>query len=263
MRRASFRAHLSRGLLRRPAGLIGVGLAGLAIGLTAACGGAEPSAGSVPSLRSPEPAASHRGDISPRRLTGNTDTPDSTPTPTRTPTPTPTITMTPLPQPSKTYPAPEMPKEPKETDPELDRITYRLKTIVWASAGEVEEKQTTSTCSKSENDIIRVGSYKFTCDVKLSGVQTRFDISATVKESEVKWTWTADELPVTEKKAVYEATRQAFRPARVTCDVVDLELVKVGAQTGLTCWVTDVYNKQVSYRGKLLPTGALAFSPDA
>ncbi|MET9023197.1 hypothetical protein ABZV93_24800 [Actinopolymorpha sp. NPDC004070] len=255
---------------RRPLGLAGVlrllrvgGLAGLALGVTVGCGPLDAltnATGSTDS-RTPEPrSTAQRGDTSLRKLTSATDTPK--PTPTRTPTPTPTVTLTPLPRPTSTYPAPKLPPPPKDEAPELERIKYKLETVVWASAGEVDQKGTRSSCSKSENDIIALGTYKFTCDVKLDDVQTRFAITATVKRSEVNWGWSAAKLPVAEKKAVYEATRQAFRPARVTCDVTDLEAVEVGTRTGLTCWVTDVYNENVTYHGKLLPNGALAFQPD-
>ncbi|SDS71235.1 hypothetical protein [Actinopolymorpha singaporensis] len=252
-------ARLRRTL--RPAAL--VGLAGLALGVTVGCGplGALTNSADSARSRTPEPSSTaHPGDISLRKLTSATDTPK--PTPTKTPTPTPTVTLTPLPRPTSTYPAPKLPPAPKDEAPELERIRYKLETIVWASAGEVDEKGTKSTCSKSEDDIVALGTYKFTCDVRLDDVQTRFAITATVKKSEVNWGWSAAKLPVTEKKAVYEATRQAFRPARVTCDVTDLEAVEVGTSSGLTCWVTDVYNDSVTYHGKLLPNGALAFEPD-
>ncbi len=251
--------------LSRLAGLVAV--AGLALGVTVGCGPVAALTGSADSdgaaaSRTPEPSSTaQRGDTSLRKLTGATDSPR--PTPTTSPTPTPKVTLTPLPRPTSTYPAPKLPAAPKDEAPELERIRYKLETIVWAAAGEVDEKATKSSCSKSENDIIALGTYKFTCDVKLDDVSTRFAITATVKKSEVNWGWTADKLPVTEKKAVYEATRQAFRPARVTCDVTDLEAVEVGTSSGLTCWVTDVYNERVTYHGKLLPNGALAFEPDS
>ncbi|GAA2758503.1 hypothetical protein [Actinopolymorpha rutila] len=252
-------ARLRRTL--RPAAL--VGLACLALGVTVGCGplGALTNANGSAASRTPEPSSTaQRGDTSLRKLTGATDTPK--PTPTKTPTPTPTVTLTPLPRPTRTYPAPKLPPRPKDEAPELERIRYKLETIVWASAGEVDEKGTKSTCSKSEEDIIALGTYKFTCDVRLDNVKTRFAITATVKKSEVNWGWSAAKLPVTEKKAVYEATRQAFRPARVTCDVTDLEAVEVGTRSALTCWITDVYNERVTYHGKLLPNGALVFEPD-
>ncbi|MFD2081431.1 hypothetical protein SAMN05421678_10673 [Actinopolymorpha cephalotaxi] len=260
-RRSAWQRRSSRP--RRSFGL--AGLAVLALGVTAGCGplGALTDSNDSAASRTPEPSSTaQRGDISLRKLTDATGTPRPAPTRTATPTPSPTVTLTPLPRPTSTYPAPKLPSPPKDAAPELERIRYRLETIVWASAGEVDEKGTKSSCSKSEDDIIALGTYKFTCDVRLDDVRTTFAITATVKESEVNWGWSAAKLPVTEKKAVYEATRQAFRPARVTCDITDLEAVEVGTRTGLTCWVTDVYNERVTYHGKLLPNGALAFEPD-
>ncbi|WP_026256998.1 hypothetical protein [Actinopolymorpha alba] len=245
--------------------LLGAGLAALCALVTASCGRLDPTAGVGPSVHPPTPqpsASRHKGDISPRRVAHPTSSQTAT---TRTPTatPTPTVTLTPLPQPAETYAAPKMPAPPKDSEPELVRIRYALKKIVWSAVGEVNEDKTSSSCTRSNNDLVRIGDYDFTCDVKFKGVRTRFKVTAEVKTSKVDWRWSAAELPVSESKAVYEVTRQAFKPARATCDLVDLELVKVGTQTGITCWVTDIYNERLAYRGKLLTDGAIAFRPDS
>jgi hypothetical protein len=156
-----------------------------------------------------------------------------------------------------------MPKGPEKADPELSHIKYKLRTIVWNSAGVVDPKTTKVTCDVDEDDIIKIGTYDFGCRVTLWGSTTKFKVKAKVNESDVEWSWTATALPVSEQKAVYEATRQGFKPARVTCDIVGMKLVTVGVRDGFTCWVTDVYNENIPYRGELLPNGALAFRPDS
>ena len=239
---------------------IAVGLIAAVVGVVTACGATGPVA-NLPRLDG-APSTPHKGDISPRRVAQPLK-PGDPKAATKTATPTPTVTLTPLPQPDQTYAAPKMPEGPSKSDPELDHIAYQLKRVVWASAGVVDPKTTKASCSKSENDIIQVGSYTFTCDVTLWGSSTRFQVKAKVNRSDVAWSWSAAKLPVSEDKAIHEATRQAFKPARVTCDVIDLELVSVGTRTGLSCWVTDIYNKSTVYRGELLPDGSLAFRPDS
>jgi hypothetical protein len=203
----------------------------------------------------------HRGDISPRRVAEPEIEPRAaTPGATKA-GPTPTVTLSPLPQPRKTFDTPRMPNAPSKTDTELMRIAYQLKTVVWESSGIVDPKTTKARCTKSADEIIQVGRYAFTCDVSLWGSSTEFKVRAKVNRSAVEWSWSAKRLPVSEDKAVHEATRQSFKPARVTCDVTKLELVEVGVERGLTCWVTDVYNKSTPYYGELLPDGALAFRP--
>ena len=203
----------------------------------------------------------HRGDISPRRVAEpDLEAKAATPGVTKA-GPTPTVTLSPLPQPQKTFVTPRMPKAPSKTDTELMRIAYQLKTVIWESSGIVDPETTKAQCTKSADEIIKVGRYVFSCDVSLWSSSTEFKIRAKVNRSDVEWSWSADKLPVSEDKAVHEATRQSFKPARVTCDVIKLELVEVGVPNGLTCWVTDVYNKSTPYRGELLPDGALAFRP--
>jgi hypothetical protein len=205
----------------------------------------------------------HKGDTSPRRVAQPVPSTPASAKPTKRKSPVPTVTLSPLPQPEKTFATPQMPKAPAKSDAELTRIAYQLKTEVWKSAGVVDPKTTKANCTVSENDIIQVGTYDFTCDVSLWGSSTRFGVRAKVTRSEVEASWTAKRLPVSEEKAIYEATRQSFKPARVTCDIIGLELVEVGNQNAFTCWVTDVYNESVTYRGELLPTGALAFRPES
>ncbi len=236
-------------------------LAGLLAPVLAACG-SNPTA-HLPSLTGDE-GPSHKGDISPRRVAQPLPNGNLRPgSRRRTTTPLPKVTMTPLPQPDETFATPKMPEPPAKSDPELSRITYELKRVVWGAAGVVDPKTTKAKCSKGENDIIQVGSYQFSCDVTLWGSSTRFNVRAKVNRSDVAWSWSAARLPVSEDKAVYEATRQSFKPAKVTCDVIKLDLVEVGTREGVTCWVTDVFNKQQTYHGELLPDGALAFTTDS
>jgi hypothetical protein len=178
------------------------------------------------------------------------------------------VTLKALEQPKSVYPDPKFPAAPKDSASELDRIEYLLARVAWSSAG-VVHKDADTKCDISESKLIKVGTYKFDCTVSTSGVKPRFKVTAKVTSKQLKLDWRASWLPVSEDKAVYEATRQAFRPARVTCDIVDVELVRVDKSDGLTCWVTDTHNKRTTYHGKLVltknesgdPKFVLAFKP--
>lgn len=160
--------------------------------------------------------------------------------------------------PEEPYPAPDFPDPPAADSPELDRIEYVLKKVAWTSAGFVGE-DTESDCSIDEDELIDTGTYDFTCSVSFAETTTTFDVHAEVQSKQVPWEYHVKKLPISEEKAVYEATRQAYKPAIVTCDIVDTELVRVGQESGLTCWVTDINDERSSYRGELQEDGTLAF----
>jgi hypothetical protein len=179
-----------------------------------------------------------------------------------------TVTLKALEQPKSVYPDPRFPAAPKDSASELDRIEYLLARVAWSSAG-IVQKDAETDCDIAESKLIKVGEYNFDCTVSTSGVKPTFKVAANVTSKKLKLSWRASWLPVSEDKAVYEATRQAFRPARVTCDIVDVELVRVDKSDGLTCWVTDTHNKRTTYHGKLVltknesgdPKFVLAFEP--
>ncbi|GAB3401846.1 hypothetical protein [Flindersiella endophytica] len=164
-----------------------------------------------------------------------------------------TVTLKALEQPADGYPDPKYPSPPKDSAAELDRIEYLLAKVAWSSAG-VVDKGSETDCDIAESKLIKVGTYKFDCTVATSGVKPTFKVTAKVSSKQLKLDWRASWLPVSEDKAVYEATRQAFRPARVTCDIVDIELVRVDKSDGVTCWVTDTHNKRTTYHGELMLT---------
>jgi hypothetical protein len=246
------RAHIRR--------VASVGLLLVVLALVTGCLQASGSELRLPPSKSG--STPHKGDTSPRRVAQPVPSEPASAEPTKSASAVPTVTMSPLPQPTKTFATPQLPKAPAKSDTELSRIAYQLKTEVWTSAGVVDPKTTKADCNVSENDIIRVGTYDFTCDVSLWASSTRFSVHAKVSRSEVQARWTAKRLPVSEQKAIYEATRQSFKPARVTCDIIGLELVEVGNRNAFTCWVTDIYNEAVTYKGELLQAGALAFRPE-
>ncbi|REF37818.1 hypothetical protein [Thermasporomyces composti] len=234
----------------------------LIVGVAAACGGSKLSADIAAPIELPRATPLPKEPPPPPLSPVRTVTPEPSASATTT-TPRPAASLSPLPQPSETYPTPKMPKGPDKADPELSHIKYKLRTIVWNSAGVVDPKTTKVTCDVDEDDIIKIGTYDFSCRVTLWGSTTKFKVKAKVDESEVTWSWTATALPVSEQKAVYEATRQGWKPARVTCDIVGMKLVTVGVRDGFTCWVTNVLNESIPYRGELLPNGALAFRSDS
>jgi hypothetical protein len=161
------------------------------------------------------------------------------------------ISLAALEQPKEEYPDPKFPTAPKEDSAELERLEYALAKIAWTSAGLVDKKAKTD-CDISEAKLIKVGTYNFGCEVSASGVKSTFKLTAKVTKDKLSWSWRAPWLPISEEKAVYEATRQSFKPARVTCDIVGVELVRVDKSEGLTCWVTDTTNKRTTYHGELV-----------
>lgn len=161
------------------------------------------------------------------------------------------IKLAALDQPTERFADPKLPPKPKDDAAELERLEYELDLVAWKSAG-VVDKKAKEDCDISEAKLIKVGSYNFGCTITTSGVNVSFKVRAKVTKSKLDWSWRAPWLPVSEEKAVYEATRQAFRPARVTCDIVGVELVRVDKRDGLTCWVTDTQNKRTTYHGELV-----------
>lgn len=184
------------------------------------------------------------------------------PSPTPTPTPTPSPTLEELDTADTPFPTPSFPDPPGKSSAELDRIGYQLRKVAWTSAGYVDP-DTDTDCSVSEDDLIETGSYDFTCTVSFDDVKTSFAVTAKVKEKKVYWDYSAKKLPVSEKKATYELTRQAFEPARATCNLVGTEPVRVGDKKALRCWVTTADNTETTYEGELVPDGSLIFRPDS
>jgi hypothetical protein len=163
----------------------------------------------------------------------------------------------PLDVPDEPYPKPKFPDPPPDDSDELDRIEFQLKKVAWTSAGFVAKAE--EDCTIDADELMSVGEYNFDCSVSFADVTTKFAVTAVVKDKAVNWKYSVKKLPISEEKAVYEATRQSYKPAMVTCDIVDVEPVRVGQESGLTCWVTDVTDNRSSYRGLLEEDGTLAF----
>lgn len=169
-----------------------------------------------------------------------------------------TVRLTALEQPDKEFGKPKLPEKPAEDSDELTHIVYLLESSSWTAAGMVDEEHTETDCSISSSELTQEGSYDFGCTVSLAGAKIEYDVTAEVKDKKVPITLDTEKLPVSEEKAVHEATRQSFKPARVTCDIVGVEAIRVGKQDGFTCWVTDVENQRTTYFGEVMEDGQLA-----
>lgn len=170
--------------------------------------------------------------------------------------------LSPAEQPDKPFPKPDFPEGPEEAAPELERLEFELAKVVWTASGVVDTDADTD-CDIEAATLIKVGEYDFDCSVTSSGVTVDMAVHAEVTSDRMRWEFRVSRLPVSETKAVYEATRQSFKPARVTCDIVGVELVRVSKSDGVTCWVTDVHNERTTYHGKLLSdeSSPLVFEP--
>lgn len=250
------------GLGRTAAALVAVGLLGLAAG----CGGVNASTDAGPSVEE-----HGTGDTSPGQLI-RVGEEASIPEKDRPAAPKQSLPDGPdesaeekdevrlqaLEQPSEEFPKPKLPKEPAEDSDELTHIVYLLETSAWTAAGVVDE-DTETDCAIDSSDLVQEGKYDFGCEVSFSsGASVDYDVVAEVKDKKVLTTLDTESLPVSEEKAVHEATRQSYKPARVTCDILDVETVRVGKHDGFTCWVTDVENNRTAYQGEILEDGQLA-----
>lgn len=165
-----------------------------------------------------------------------------------------------LKQPKKAFPVPDLPSAPDEESAELTRIEHELEKLAWTAAGIVEDEPDTS-CTEDEDTLTEEGDYDFSCTVTVSGQPVEFDIAAEVTDTEVQWEWTAARFAVSEKKVRYEAVRQSFKPGRVTCNFVGVQLVRIGTVDAIRCWVTRPDGDQMTYYGELLRDGSLVFRP--
>jgi hypothetical protein len=194
-------------------------------------------------------------------LVGCGGSPDAAPTASPTPSPTPSAaaSLLPMVQPTKPYGLPTMPAKPANAD-ELTMIGYGLERVVWASAGVVDPKTKVSCATTNAKLVVDKAALRFGCVVSAGGVKTTFAVASTTGAEKISWHFTVARLPVTEKKVVYEASRQAYRPARVTCDIEDTELVTLGDPNAITCWVAQPDNTSVTYHGGVDDSGVITFA---
>jgi hypothetical protein len=162
-------------------------------------------------------------------------------------------------QPTKPYGLPKMPAKPANAD-ELTSIGYGVERIVWASAGVVDPKTAVTCTTTNAKLVVDKAALRFDCVVTAGGVRTTFAITSKTGADKISWDFTVARLPVTEKKVAYEASRQAFKPARVTCDIDGTELVPLGDPNAITCWVAQPDNTSVTYRGGLDDSGVITFA---
>lgn len=162
-------------------------------------------------------------------------------------------------QPAKPYPLPSMPAKPAKAD-ELTLIGYGVERVVWASAGVVDPKTTIACGTTNAKLVVEKAALQFDCVVTASGVRTTIAISSTTGAKHINWDLRLARLPVTEKKVEYEMSRQAFKPARITCYVDGTELVPLGDPSAITCWVAQTDNTSVRYHGGLDDSGVITLT---
>lgn len=165
-----------------------------------------------------------------------------------------------LKQPKKPFPVPDLPGAPDEESAELTRIEHELENLARTAAGLVEDEPDTE-CSEDEDTLTEEGEYDFSCTVTVSDQPVEFDVFAEVTDTEVQWEWTAARFAVSDEKVRYEAIRQSFKPGRVTCNFVGVQLVRIGTVDAIRCWVTRPDGDQMTYYGELLRDGSLVFRP--
>lgn len=180
-------------------------------------------------------------------------------TPIPTPTAAPAASIKPMVVPTKPYPVPSMPAKPAKTD-ELTSIGYGVKRVAWASAGTVDPTTSAACATTNAKLVVEKAALRFDCVVTAGGIRTTFAITSTTGAEHITWNFKVARLPVTEKKVEYEASRQAFKPARVTCDVDGTELVPLGDPDAITCWVAQTDNTSVTYHGGLDANGVITFA---
>jgi len=190
------------------------------------------------------------------------DAPGAEPEPTA-PLPSPTVTYPLLDQPTKPFAVSDFPDEPAEDAPELERIAFELQKVAWNAAGVVDE-DTETTCTDDGDEVgadvlSDVGDYAFDCEVSVGDRTVAFDVEADVSETRVEWEWSAARFAVSEEKILHEATRQAFKPSRVTCDAVGMQMFEIDLEDAIQCWVTGPDGEQVTYRGEVVRDGSLVF----
>lgn len=190
--------------------------------------------------------------------TDDTSAPQSS-TPTPTPSAAAAASLKPLVRPTKPYPLPSMPAKPAKAD-ELTSIGYGLERIVWASAGVVDPKTSVACATTNAKLVVDRAALRFDCVVTASGIRTTFAITTTTGAQRINWIFKVVRLPVTETKVEYEVSRQAFKPARVTCDVDGTTLVPLGDPEAITCWVAQTDNTSVTYVGGLDDSGVITFT---
>ncbi len=178
---------------------------------------------------------------------------------TPTATPSPAASLRPMVQPTKPYTLPSMPPKPAKAD-ELTLVGYGVKRVVWTSEGFVDPKTSAACDTTNAKLVVEKASLRFDCVVTAGGVRTAFAITSKTGAKHITWDFKVARLPVTEKKVEYEASRQSFKPARVTCDIDGTELVPLGDPNAITCWVAQTDNTSVAYHGGLDDSGVITFT---
>jgi len=163
-------------------------------------------------------------------------------------------------QPTKPYTLPSMPPKPAKAD-ELTLVGYGVK----------RERLDVRRLRRSEDlgclrhherqargrEGCRCGS---TASSPQAACGRRSRSRAKTGAKHITWDFKVARLPVTEKKVEYEASRQSFKPARVTCDIDGTELVPLGDPNAITCWVAQTDNTSVAYHGGLDDSGVITFT---
>jgi hypothetical protein len=176
---------------------------------------------------------------------GTSSTP-STPTPPR-------ETLPPLPKPSKPWPAPKVTGAPADDAPLADRIRFSIAKRVQVAAGKAGK--TTVSCPGLDEVESGSGSKTITCTVTYGGQSFSGRLVVDAKRYSASYSFTSESVAVARAKVVDAVTRVAVNPARVSCTMGDVAVVKHADPSGIACTVTDTAGAESQYTARVSGDG--------
>lgn len=194
-----------------------------------------------------------------------TEPADAAPTPaakvkTTTPaTPSPTTpSLPPLEQPAE-WEDPELLEHPGEDATTYEQLEYEMVNQVWVAAG--IRAATEVTCDVDQDELLIPGDYEYECITTYNGVDVPYAVTTTTTDETSTSYHTTDFLPITREKATHELTRQALEPAEVSCEMDDIQLVRLDDPEALLCEVADIRDETTLYYGEISGNGGVFFAP--
>lgn len=233
---------VSSGAVSRPvfAPLVPVAVAVLAGGLVLA--------GCLPE-QTPTPEATQL-DPTPAAVKTRTTAPS---TPSETPT-----TLPALEQPGE-WEDPQLLEHPGEDATIFKRLEYEMVNQIWVAAG--VRAATEVNCNVDWAEVLIPGDYDYECVATYDGVDVPYSVTTTTDETTSTSVHNTKFLPITKEKAEHELTRQALEPAKISCEMDDVQLVAIDDPEALLCEVTNVDDQTRLYYGEVSANGGVFFDP--
>jgi hypothetical protein len=173
----------------------------------------------------------------------------STPT---TPAPPPQ-TLPALPKPSKAWPTPSVTGAPADDAPLADRIRFSIAKRVQVAAGKAGK--TTVSCPGLDEVESGSGSRTITCTVTYGGQSFSGRLVVDAKRYSASYSFTSESVAVARAKVVDAVTRVAVNPAKVSCTMGDVAVVKHADPDGIACTVTDTAGAETQYTARVSGDG--------